>query len=373
MREINPINNNGSIRLRFTFGGTRYNFNPIPGGEYHNKRDLATAKMIAAKIENDILAGYFDATLERYCLAPQTPLHTTNTTTSTRTTSKPKTLLQLWDEWVGTLDISPATKADHYEMVRRMILKAKPSLCDTAWLTTATISPSTYNKRLGYVKACFVWAVKEGKSDANPFEKVKTRKATKAQVEPFSTEEIAKIILGFQTEAPHYVPFVKFLFLTGARLSEAIGFRWGHIDFARNEFVIRESLSKDRTGNGYTRIRKETKTSSVRHLTMSRELRDLLLNIQPQSVNNDALVFTTVKNCIIDSGNFRGQWKNILARYGVPYRKPHTSRHTTLSMAIEQGTPITGVAYIAGHTDTRMVVQTYGHMINRPKLPDLPI
>ncbi len=38
-------------------------------------------------------------------------------------------------------------------------------------------------------------------------------------------------------------------------------------------------------------------------------------------------------------------------------------------MAIAQGVPITGVAYMAGHSDVQMVLKTYGHMLDRPKLP----
>jgi integrase len=177
------------------------------------------------------------------------------------------------------------------------------------------------------------------------------------------------IIKGFETQAPHYVPFVKFLFLTGVRISEAIGLRWGNVDFSRNEAVIKESLSKDRTGNGYSRIRKETKTGSIRHLTLSPDLRALLLALEP----TEGLVFHSVKGCAIDSGNFRELWKVILAGCGVSYRKPHAIRHTTLSHAVEQGIPLTGVAYLAGHKNTRQVIETYGHMINRPSLPDMPV
>ena len=71
MRYINPFNNNGSIQLKFSYGAKRYSFNPIPSGDYYNKRDLLTAKAIAVKIQNDILAGYFDSTLDRYRLAPK--------------------------------------------------------------------------------------------------------------------------------------------------------------------------------------------------------------------------------------------------------------------------------------------------------------
>ncbi len=366
MKEIKPLNNNGSIQLKFSVGGKRYSFNPIPGGDYANKRDLAQATAIATRIQNDILAIYFDTTLQRYRLAQ--PAVTASPPTN------PKSMLHLWDEWVSTLDISPATKADHYEMVRRMLLKAEPELNSTLWLTEAKIAPSTYNKRLGYIKSCFLWAVKEGKVEASPFEKVKPRKVTVKEVKPFSTEEMLCIVAGFEQQAPHDTPFVRFLLLTGVRLSEAIGLRWGNIAFNRNEVVIRESLSKDRTDNGYSRIRKETKTGSVRYLTMNAELRALLLSIQPSPKPlPDALVFTTVTGCIIDSGNFWSLWKKIVTNSGVPYRKPHAIRHTLLSHAVEQGIPLTGVAYLAGHANTRMVIQTYGHMVNRPRLPEMPV
>ena len=92
MRDINPINNNGSIKLKFSFGGKRYSFNPIPGGDYSNKRDLANAKAIATRIQNDILAGYFDPTLDRYRLSPKAPAK-----------PQPKNLLELWDLWVESL------------------------------------------------------------------------------------------------------------------------------------------------------------------------------------------------------------------------------------------------------------------------------
>nr|WP_290226290.1 tyrosine-type recombinase/integrase [Trichocoleus desertorum] len=94
----------------------------------------------------------------------------------------------------------------------------------------------------------------------------------------------------------------------------------------------------------------------------------------PTNPGPDFLVFTTVKGCTIDSGNFRERlWVKVLKRSGVPYRKLHTIRHTLISHAIEQGIPMTGIAYLAGHKDTRMVIQTYGHIVNRPDLPEMPI
>ena len=42
-----------------------------------------------------------------------------------------------------------------------------------------------------------------------------------------------------------------------------------------------------------------------------------------------------------------------------------------ISYGIEQGIAPTGIAYLVGHTNTRMIMTTYAHMINKPNLPDM--
>lgn len=366
MRPIQPLDNNGSITLRFSISGKRYIFNPIPGGQYSNPRDLATARAIATQIQNDVLAGIFDSSLNRYRLVESTPAKPES--------PKPLDLLHLWDLWVDGLDLSPATKADHYEMVRRMILKAFPKVADLTWLTSSKLAASTWNKRLGYLNTCGNWAVSKGLLEVNPYASLKPRKATKPEIKPFSATEIKAILQGFRDHAPHYLPFVKFLFATGVRTSEAIGLRWNHVDFDLGLLTISESLSRDRAGNGYQKRRKATKSRNTRQLPISESLGALLLELKPAKPDPNGLVFKTVRGCSIDTGNFREDyWKPVLERVGVPYRVPHTTRHTMISHAIEQGIPITGVAYLAGHTDTRMVMTTYGRMINRPSLPEMPV
>ncbi|MUL38956.1 tyrosine-type recombinase/integrase [Gloeocapsopsis dulcis] len=356
MREIKPIDHCGSIQLKFSFSGKRYSLNPIPGGDYNNRRDLATAKAIANKIQIDILAGCFDDSLDRYRLLPK------------QNNSKPNRLLELWDLWVNSLDLSPATKANHYKAVRTMIAKSNPSLTEAQWLTNSKLASRTVRDRLSMLRCCYNWAIEQGLVDANPYLTIKLKKSPVTRIKPFTTTEILAITQGFEQLAPHYTPFVKFLFLTGVRLSEAIGLRWVDVDCSRSEITIAESLPKDLTGNGYTRIRKSTKTGSVRVLPMSQALRETLAAIAP----THELVFTSVGGSIIDADNFRMRhWKPILKAVAVPYRKIHNTRHTMISHALEQGIAPTGIAYLAGHIDTRMVLTTYGHMINKPQLPEL--
>jgi integrase len=124
--------------------------------------------------------------------------------------------------------------------------------------------------------------------------------------------------------------------------------------------------------SNYERERKSTKTGSVRFLKINVELGKLLEQIKPARVKPDELVFTNpTRTNHIDSHNFRNRWIKVLKKAGIPYRRPHIIRHSFASHAIEQGIPLTGVAYLLGHSDTRMVAQTYGHLINRPSLPNI--
>lgn len=362
MRAIKPINHHGSIQLKFSHNSKRYSFNPIPGADFNATRDIAQAIAIATKISNDILAGYFDTTLERYRIATKASQESNTNNT------KPRLLLDLWDKWVDTLGLSEATKANHYKTVRIMIAKHKPSIIDAQWFIDADLATRTKRDRISLLRACYNWAMVQGLVNSNPYQDLKLKKSTTTPIKPFSQLEIANIINGFQSIAPHYLPFVKFLLLTGVRVSEAIGLRWADVDFDRSELTIAFSLSKDPCGNGYTRIRKETKTGSMRVLPMSQSLRDTLSAIAP----THELVFTTLNGCTIDADNFRERtWANVLKAVGVPYRKIHNTRHTMISHAIDQGIAPTGVAYLAGHSNTRMIMTTYGHMINKPSLPKM--
>jgi len=289
--------------------------------------------------------------------------------------SEPQTnppLLEIWDMWVADLNLPPQTKAGHYDCLRRQIVKAgNPSSADTPWFTSNSLAPATNNCRLWLLNRMSAWAVAEGLLSANPWLKIRPRKGTKEIIKPFSQDEAARIIAGFEKSYPAWVPFTKFLFLSGCRMSEAIGLQWKYIDFERGEICICESLprSLDKT---YERVRKSTKTGSVRFLGINSELTKVFEQVSPANKNSEDLIFKNPTGSnFVDCRNFRDRWKKVLAAANIPYRRPHIIRHSFASHAIEQGCPLTGVAYLLGHSDTRMVAQTYGHLINRPSLPQI--
>jgi integrase len=379
MRQINPINHKGSIQLKFSVNKKRYSFNPIPGADFSNKRDLASVQAIATQIHNDILANCFDSTLNKYKVkASASPRAGIHYNTAAQPVEAIETI-ELWDRWVESLQLSERTKAGDYRSLRSHLEKTRPKSDDIGWLLKPELSPSTFNKYLGYLKRCYTWGIQQNLLLENIYADIKSRKSQTKDIKPFSHQEIMDILAGFDELYPCYSSFVRFLFATGVRTSEAIGLQWKDVDLVRKTVTISESLPVDKTGNGYKKIRKATKTGSSREIQMNTTLQKLLTDIfsaytddKKHQLSQNDLVFLSPAKCIIDLNNFRERyWKRVLKVKNINYRYPYVCRHTLLSHALEAGVPITGVAYIAGHKDTTMIIKHYGKLLNKPNLPDM--
>ncbi|AFY69167.1 integrase family protein [Thalassoporum mexicanum PCC 7367] len=369
-------NRDNRIRLRWSFNGERY---CLSLGLNYTQINLKAAQQVANQIELDILSGNFDLSLNKYKPAKISFANKSKL-------SKNPNLLEVWDVWVNSLKLTSRTKNRHYMQIRGLIRKANPKLKDPKWFTKIdTLSPEIWNSRLSYLSSCLDWCIDKGYAAENPYKGLKRRKSATKAAKPFTKQEINSIILAFRTDQfcpqsssykhSYYADYVEFLFLTGCRPAEAIGLQRKHIDLERNEIVICSVLARGDNGetSSNKRVRKETKTGNIRYLTMTERLRQIMesrcADLQP-----DCLVFRSPKGLAINDNNFtRRQWKPVLEGLGIEYRKPYTTRHTMASIAIEQGIPLTGVAYLLGHKDTTMVMRTYGHMINRPSLPEIDI
>jgi len=66
---------------------------------------------------------------------------------------------------------------------------------------------------------------------------------------------------------------------------------------------------------------------------------------------------------VMDYNNFMSRiFKPALDRAGLVDVSFHTLRHTTASLLISEGTPITTVSGILGHASTQMTLDVYGHL-----------
>lgn len=66
---------------------------------------------------------------------------------------------------------------------------------------------------------------------------------------------------------------------------------------------------------------------------------------------------------VLDYNNFMSRvFRPAVARTGMKEVGFHTLRHTTASLLISKGAPITAVAGILGHASTQMTLDVYGHL-----------
>lgn len=334
------------------------------------------ARELAAQIERDIAIGQFDPTLEKYKPKPLEP--------------EPVKLsvVEMFEQFTehrraeGTSDqaISSRYKPLLANMKRfGQPIDSEASARKFVDLLRSRQSARIANQNLSLLRGFAVWAVDLGLMPENPFKSIKPLKQSKTVSptrRPFTRQEITILLATAKTHPRFYQwhDFCMVLLYLGLRPSEAIGLRWQDVDIDRAEITISSSLARDGDGRsrGTARVRRGTKTGSIRVLPLAESLQVMLRGRAAATAGKPGdLIFTSPKGKPIDDHNFsQREWKALCKAAGVPHRVPYACRHTVLSHGIEQGMTPQQAAYIAGHSSARMVNETYGHMITKPTLPD---
>lgn len=360
----------GKLRLRLprtvVDGGKQvYLSTGLDANEINRRR----VDSIANWIEEDILTGNLDPTLDRYkeklgtYKQPQLTIVKPNTPESD--------VLQLWVKYCEYMkpQLAPTTYRRDYARKYHNHIQSLPTkdlsqaIAIRDYLLTQ-LTPNAAKRVLTYLAACCKWAKASGMITDNPFtgmsEDIKLPKHDSDTIDPFSKVEMNIIIKAFEETRPHYAPFVKFLFWTGCRTGEAIALQWKHINPECTQITFTESYDSQ------LNIRKGTKTGKTRKFPCNNQVRELLLSIRPDAPNPDQTVFTSPTGCIINNNKFSTQiWKGtrmgkkfykgviqILLEEGKieRYRCPYNTRHTFITLMLEQGLTVTTVAKLVGNS-----------------------
>ena len=122
--------------------------------------------------------------------------------------------------------------------------------------------------------------------------------------------------------------YVKFLFFTGTRPSEVIGLQWKYV----GDNVIKFRQSVVVSENGLV-LKGGLKTQRKRDFPITAEVRAILNDIKPETLNPEAFVFRSPKGRFIDQHNFSSRaWQTILEKCNIAYRKSYQCRHTFISL-----------------------------------------
>ncbi len=354
------INSNGRLQLRFSYEGKRH-YISIGLPDTPNNRKLAEFK--ASEIEKDIIYERFDPTLQKY--KPSKSLSTITPITPIDK-FKPK-LDELWHKYseFKKPQVSPSTYAKDFTKHRNHIAKLPTRSLNEAsairdWLLS-NLTPNAAKRCLTQIKACCNWARSEGLIETNPFGlmKIQLPKGSREEqdINPFTKEERDLIIKTFANDRyySHYTSYVRFLFFTGCRPSEAIALKWKHITKSVIQFRQSAVISED----GLV-VKEGLKTQKKRDLPLTPEVNVILKDIYPEKVNPESFIFVSPRGKLIDHHNFSSRaWKSILSKCDIPYRKSYQTRHTFISLCVEANINSTAIGRWTG-TSAKMIDNHYG-------------
>jgi integrase len=75
----------------------------------------------------------------------------------------------------------------------------------------------------------------------------------------------------------------------------------------------------------------------------------------------------------VGEGTFHRWWGRCLDQAGIPYRNPHTSRHTFATRWLRRGGRLTTLSLVMGHSSIRVTFDLYGHLDTRDVAADLAL
>ena len=217
----------------------------------------------------------------------------------------------------------------------------------------STISNNRINKIMDPLRRVFEEAA--DRHDFNtPFIRIKPLKIEKTDVNPFSFEQVNKIVSSVRED---YSSYYLVRFLTGMRTGEIDGLKWKYLDFTSRLIKIRETIVDgkcDYTKNDF----------SQREIAMSKPVFDALKRQYEASFSLSDYVFCTNSGHPIDHNNVTKRiWYPLLKRLGLEKRRPYQTRHTAATLWLASGESPEWIARQMGHSNTQMLFQVYSRFV----------
>jgi integrase len=187
-----------------------------------------------------------------------------------------------------------------------------------------------------------------------PFTNIKQLKVKKSDVQPFSLDEVQRIIFNIRKD---YQDYFTVRFFTGMRTGEINGLKWEYVDFDRRLIMVRETVVDGRT--------EYTKTDgSQRDIQMSQVVYGALRRQEAATRGHSAYVFCNTLGAPLDHKNVTNRvWYPLLRHLGLTKRRPYQCRHTCATLWLASGESPQWIAAQLGHTTTEMLFRVYARFV----------
>jgi integrase len=187
----------------------------------------------------------------------------------------------------------------------------------------------------------------------------------KAQIDPYTREEVAQLLDVSQEHFAEWHPFVMCAVRTGLRLGELRALEWGDFDW-RQRFI--------RVERNWVEGKLTTpKNGMARNVDMSLQLRAVLrlwrryqrISWFERGAPMPQLVFPSETGAPLDDSNLRKVMLTIVEKAQVRRHRSivHVMRHSFASLLLQQGESLMYVKEQMGHSSINITADVYGHLI----------
>ena len=186
------------------------------------------------------------------------------------------------------------------------------------------------------------------------FRNIKPLKMKRSDVNPFSLEDVQRIL---NTVRADYRQYFTVRFFTGMRTGEVHGLKWKYIDFERRLILVRESI--------VLKEEDELKTDgSMRDIQMNQLVFDALQAQFKVTGGKSEYVFALRTGKPIDNQNFLNRvWSPLLRHLNLAHRRAYQMRHTAATLWLASGEAPEWIARQLGHTSTEMLFRVYSRYV----------
>lgn len=187
-----------------------------------------------------------------------------------------------------------------------------------------------------------------------PGQKLKPLKLRKSDIQPFSLDEVHRLLATVRADFRDYL-IVRFF--TGMRSGEIDGLKWKYVNFERRQILVRETIVHGR--EEYTKT-----DQSQRDIRMAQIVFDALQRQAVATRSVSEYVFCTHTGAPIDATNFcKRVWYPLLGYLELAPRRPYQTRHTAATLWLAAGENPQWIAMQLGHADTSMLFKVYARFV----------
>lgn len=371
----------GTLYLDFFYRGKRCREQTALPDTAENRRKVQT---LLNRITKEIASGAFDyaatfpgsaraALFAAAAVPASTPVAQAVGTAMSPTTQATPVFSAFAETWF--VEMSPQWRRSHRTSVRDVldkhllprfgdqqvaavskaeVLAFRAHLSALPGRKSATLTAARINKIM-----CFLRQILNEAADrfefTPAFRKIKPLKMKRSDVQPFTLDEVQRILATVRADYRHYLTV---RFYTGLRTGEINGLKWKYVDLERNLILVRETLVD---GEEQDDTKTEQSSRDIPMLPMVREAIEAQMTMRKPEC---PWVFPTTSGGPIDGNNFANRvWYPLLRFLELEKRRPYQTRHTAATLMLAAGESPEWIAMVLGHANTSMLFRVYSRFV----------